>query len=1472
MAERQPPEQGQIHTGPIRETGITILYTPAAPVVDICFVHGFTGNPEATWTSSKSPMNTRELIPESEEPSQAKKRSIKRGNHPRTSNDAPSAAKPVYWPRGQSALIAAQGQAHLLPSLLPHARIFTFGYDTQIGHPFNKRISQNSLSDHADTFLWGLESVRRGSPNRPLIFVAHSLGGLLVKDVLRASELCKASGIRSDYYKIYESTSALFFFGTPHMGVDITAKSFFVPLVRAFGFEYNQNIVETLKLGGERLRLLASDFARLTNDRRWHIYTFQEEYGCGVSGNKIVPDYSSSINDHIYEQKTHILANHVDMCKFNGFDDPEFSKVSAALLREGALPNTTSVMLSPQKNSAILEKLKFDSMDARFNKIEGAQRGTCQWLPRHHSYKSWVDPSQMNRHHGFLWIKGKAGTGKSTSMKWLCRNTEQKKKGCIVLKFFFNARGDNLEHSTEGMYRSLLYQLINALPGTNFVAEPLSPLLTLNDTAPWPIEPLKEAFSSVLAQARSHELYCFIDALDECPETEIRDMLEFFQDVGESSVASKANIRVCIASRQYPRITIRYGLELVLEVEDDHAKDIRHYIHSRLILTDNRQRREIEDEVFDRSSRIFLSAKLIIDILNKENDIGGNVRVCERLSQIPRELYDLFHDILTRDNENLEQMIRCLQWILFAKKPLSPEELYFAIKIGNGSNTAGIWDRDIVLSDSIDRFNLNAHKGLAEDFSDSNLSPRRVQFIHESVRDYLKSDGLQKLVVSWQLGLTLSEGPSHDILRNTCLKQINEGYILQMSTHDARTLTNMPFFHYAAYHVLAHADSAQSFHSEQLDFLNNFPTENWVHIRKRWRKEESRQYAAGVDLLYVLAELDLDNLISIHPQRYFSFERPRVKQRFSSPLVAAMAFGNKQAIIALALGAAEGSSQTQSLDQIMSELVRNVHRFTKSISASRWKKIDVFSVFCSLGSVSLIAAVLHRILATMNVSLKQAMKELQCATNVDVCRYLIANGFDITAKNKAGETAFVRAVKDDELETAEFLLAAHADLNATEPLEIPSLDHIKSGSMACLLMKHGACVGQDISRLMKKTIADDFLATLQGMRGDKFIGCLGLSPQVCQETVLHSMLRDGDERVLPLLYTALTHDSKLANLRDDHGDSLLKLAASHNDLEALRVLCEASGADFNSRNQDGCTPLCGAVVSANYTSVKILLELGARSSHVETDTGCYPLRKAIHKEKPPSDDQMAVLKTLLRLPSTRVDFALVSEAILSTSLEIFQLFLPLYRMSDNYSGINEQGVYGDTLLSTAARAGNADIVRLLLSTDAEDINVNCVNTNGLPPLSVAIDSKRVEVVKVLLDVPAVNVNYQTSDCGVSPNVFAIQTGNLEIFERLLYHRSIDCNLETFDGCTPLYEAVTKGRLDMARGLLSHPFINLNFDDSLDRNPVLWAAKYGTPQALQLLLMDPRINKQQRCYDGKSISELAADNKNPNVLKLVQHMQ
>lgn len=101
------------------------------------------------------------------------------GNHGEESitiaidDEKPFKKNGTYWP------------LDLLPEKCPQARICVYGYDTLIAG--YGRVNKNNLYQIAKDFLYELPLHR--DENIPLLFVAHSLGGLVVKEVIPSEHI-----------------------------------------------------------------------------------------------------------------------------------------------------------------------------------------------------------------------------------------------------------------------------------------------------------------------------------------------------------------------------------------------------------------------------------------------------------------------------------------------------------------------------------------------------------------------------------------------------------------------------------------------------------------------------------------------------------------------------------------------------------------------------------------------------------------------------------------------------------------------------------------------------------------------------------------------------------------------------------------------------------------------------------------------------------------------------------------------------------------------------------------------------------------------------------------------------------------------------------------------------------------------------------------------------------------------------------
>jgi hypothetical protein len=111
----------------------------------------------------------------------------------------------------------------LLPVSLKssQARILVYGYNADV-YSFGERgPSSDLIHNHAETLLNSLKSNRtlEEVEDHPIIWIAHSLGGILVKRALMMSRNIQEKKL-DDLRSIMISTYGIIFLGTPHTGAD----------------------------------------------------------------------------------------------------------------------------------------------------------------------------------------------------------------------------------------------------------------------------------------------------------------------------------------------------------------------------------------------------------------------------------------------------------------------------------------------------------------------------------------------------------------------------------------------------------------------------------------------------------------------------------------------------------------------------------------------------------------------------------------------------------------------------------------------------------------------------------------------------------------------------------------------------------------------------------------------------------------------------------------------------------------------------------------------------------------------------------------------------------------------------------------------------------------------------------------------------------------------------------------------------
>jgi hypothetical protein len=275
----------------IFEDGVTELWVPTTQdvVADLCFVHGLKGHPKKTWQYKKAP------ISEKREKGQKWKifclangrgAGSKHQSYDETYQPDNDQTEGCYWP------------LDLVPKHFDNIRVLTYGYDSHPTHFYASQTTQMTISQHAQQLLQQVTNARADCRGRPIIFVAHSLGGILVNDAIVQS--CKYDD-QPHLQDISSSCHAICFFGTPHRGSnaarygEILAR--IISAAPGSPSSYKE-VLRGLKLDSEKLYLVEADSSSLLNqnipaNQKIQLYSFQE--GKGVMG---IKPFGSKVGCH----------------------------------------------------------------------------------------------------------------------------------------------------------------------------------------------------------------------------------------------------------------------------------------------------------------------------------------------------------------------------------------------------------------------------------------------------------------------------------------------------------------------------------------------------------------------------------------------------------------------------------------------------------------------------------------------------------------------------------------------------------------------------------------------------------------------------------------------------------------------------------------------------------------------------------------------------------------------------------------------------------------------------------------------------------------------------------------------------------------------------------------------------------------------------------------------------------------------
>jgi len=467
--------------------------------------------------------------------------------------------------------------------------------------------------------------------------------------------------------------------------------------------------------------------------------------------------------------------------------------------RDGASPTPHEVsarqiqveqeMTMLMTENGILGSLDFPSILDRHEDVEIAHSKTFEWIFKDSQVgdKSWNNFVEwLQRGTGLYWINGKAGSGKSTLMKYIYGHSRTREElgkwaggsPCDVCGFFFWNNGSEEQRSQRGLLRTLLFEILqihrdllpSVLPNAwdAWSARARTALkhgtvsskaaILSRDQKPWTLSHLKSAFRLLVqkCQNRGIKLCFFIDGLDEYGG-DLDDIAEYFLEF-----ANEPGIKMCLSSRplvvfedafaDYPGLKLQNLTHIdISSYVEDKLESHRHM--ARLSHSHPDEAAQLVREIVTKASGVFLWVKLVVKSLlqglRDQNRISDLER---RLRHLPADLEALYEHMLERtDSFYLEQASQIFQIVLVAQKESTSHQITLLqlswAEDEDPSAAISAPLRPLTMEEVTGKCKLmdsrlkSVCSGLLESYESkySTIAPdARVVFLHRTVSDFFK--------------------------------------------------------------------------------------------------------------------------------------------------------------------------------------------------------------------------------------------------------------------------------------------------------------------------------------------------------------------------------------------------------------------------------------------------------------------------------------------------------------------------------------------------------------------------------------------------------------------------------------------------------------------------------------------------------------------------------------------------------------
>ena len=368
--------------------------------------------------------------------------------------------------------------------------------------------------------------------------------------------------------------------------------------------------------------------------------------------------------------------------------------------------------------------------------------GTCEWVLTQDQYGTWKVEDGLQ----LLWLSGGPGIGKTMLSSFLVEELVHlaERSSQITLAYYFCDNKDERRRTATAILRGLLLQLLRQRPMLfkHIQAE----FDTSRDNLFTNFYALWRIFVGIVQDHGVGEVYCLVDALDECEKESRQLLLKSLSKLFGPYQNRKTSVKFIVTSRPESDITeILSAIDpAVLRIHVDSGRvnhDLQKFINVKVDELSKTKRYKsglrdkIRDALTDKAGGTFLYVSLVLHDLQK---ITISAQVTQKLKELPSDLnkmYDRILSLVDADCADIAKMV--LRWVAVARRPLTVEELAMALTLGTGT-----WEKSTMPpEDLLDEFR-DGYK-CCEPFVYVDTRNYTINLVHQSAKDYLLGKHLQ---------------------------------------------------------------------------------------------------------------------------------------------------------------------------------------------------------------------------------------------------------------------------------------------------------------------------------------------------------------------------------------------------------------------------------------------------------------------------------------------------------------------------------------------------------------------------------------------------------------------------------------------------------------------------------------------------------------------------------------------------------